>query len=98
MDETDAGPDSASWSEVVVEVGLTPGGESPVFAPLDEPATCPSWCMSAQRVRLLRRYVSRDGLRQIYVFSAPDADAVRQVVEALFEGTTAHLSTWPTRR
>jgi hypothetical protein len=53
--------------------------------------------MDTLRVRLLERYVSRDGLQQLYVFTAPDADAVRRVVEAYFGCAALRLSSWPTR-
>jgi hypothetical protein len=97
MQESDDGPDLAPWSEVIVEVALNPGSKELVFPPHGEPTTCAHWCMSAQRMRLLKRYVSRDGSKQIYVFSAPDTDGVRRVVEAYFGTATARLDTWPTR-
>jgi hypothetical protein len=96
MRQSDNGPDSASWSEVIVEVLLNPGNEQLVFPREDEPAPC-DWCMATLRVRLLERYVSRDGLQQLYVFTAPDADAVRRVVEAYFGCAALRLSAWPTR-
>jgi hypothetical protein len=96
MRQSDNGPDSAPWSEVIVEVVLNPGNEQLVF-PRPGESACASWCMAALRVRLLERYVSRDGLQQIYVFTAPDADAVRRVVEAHFGRAAMRLSSWPTR-
>jgi hypothetical protein len=97
MRQSDNGPDSAPWSEVIVEVVLNPGNEQLVFPRQGEPAMCGSWCMAALRVRLLERYVSRDGLQQLYVFTAPDADAVRRVVETYFGRAALRLSAWPTR-
>jgi len=98
MQQPDNGPDTARWSEVIVMVSLNPGNEERVFPSQGDLETCASWCLTTQRVRLLERYISRDGLKQIYVFTAPDADAVRAVVEAYFDRATARLSTWPTRR
>jgi Nickel responsive protein SCO4226-like len=38
-----------------------------------------AWCQEMHRARLLRSYLSADGLRMICLFEAPDAESVRIV-------------------
>lgn len=38
--------------------------------------TC-AWCFEMMRVQLVRAFLSRDGMRAVLIFRAPDAESVR---------------------
>lgn len=58
------------------------------FADVERAAEAGQSCFAARRIRLLRSSLSRDGLRMICEYEAPDAESVRvanQLSGAKFE-------------
>lgn len=47
------------------------------FEELQQREQMAQWCLDQYRVKFLHSYLSRDGMRMICVYHAPDAEAVR---------------------